>query len=82
MKTEHLLAIVLVKNTRLTRKSLKNTTAAIAKNATTIAAAVKNCNEYIASQVLATSLVLVDGLVNGTILEMDGYNVNCIIEKA
>ncbi len=52
------------------------------ENREEIAAAVKNCNEYIASQVLATSLVLVDGLVNGTILEMDGYNVNCIIEKA
>ena len=52
------------------------------ENREEIAAAVKNCNEYIASQVLATSLVLVEGLVNGTILEMDGYNVNCIIEKA
>ena len=52
------------------------------ENREEIAAAVKNCNEYIASQVLATSLVLVDGLVNGTILEMDGYNVNCVIEKA
>ena len=47
-----------------------------------IAAAVKNCNEYIASQVLATSLVLVDGLTDGIALEMDGYNVQCIITKA
>ena len=52
------------------------------ENREEIAAAVKNCNEYIASQVLATSLVLVEGLTGGTILEMDGYNVNCIIEKA
>ena len=52
------------------------------ENREEIAAAVKNCNEYIASQVLATSLVLVDGLTGGTVLEMDGYNVNCIIEKA
>ena len=52
------------------------------ENREEIAAAVKNCNEYIASQVLATSLVLVDGLTGGTVLEMDGYNVNCVIEKA
>ncbi len=52
------------------------------ENREEIAAAVKNCNEYIASQVLATSLVLVEGLTGGTILEMDGYDVNCIIEKA
>ena len=52
------------------------------ENREEIAAAVKNCNEYIASQVLATSLVLVEGLTGGTVLEMDGYNVNCIIEKA
>ena len=47
-----------------------------------IAAAVTNCNEYIASQVLATSLVLVENLTDGTTLEMDGYNVNCVLEKA
>ena len=52
------------------------------ENREEIAAAVKNCNEYIASQVLATSLVLVDGLTGGTELEMDGYDVNCVIEKA
>ena len=52
------------------------------ENKTEIAAAVTNCNEYIASQVLATSLVLVDGLAEGTALEMDGYTVNCVIAKA
>ena len=52
------------------------------ENREEIAAAVTNCNEYIASQVLATSLVLVDGLTAGTALEMDSYNVNCVIEKA
>ena len=52
------------------------------ENREEIAAAVTNCNDYIASQVLATSLVLVDGLTEGTALEMDGYNVNCVIEKA
>ena len=52
------------------------------ENREEIAAAVTNCNEYIASQVLATSLVLVDGLTDGTALEMDGYIVNCVLEKA
>ena len=52
------------------------------ENREEIAAAVKNCNEYIASQVLATSLVLVDNLANGAALEMDGYNVMCVIKKA
>ena len=52
------------------------------ENKTEIAAAVTNCNEYIASQVLATSLVLVDGLTDGTALELDGYTVNCVIAKA
>ena len=52
------------------------------ENREEIAPAVTNCNEYIASQVLATSLVLVDCLADGTALEMDGYNVNCVIEKA
>ena len=52
------------------------------ENREEIAAAVTNCNDYIASQVLATSLVLVDNLTNGTALEMDGYTINCIIKKA
>ena len=52
------------------------------ENREKIAAAVTNCNDYIASQVLATSLVLVDGLTDGTALEMDGYTVQCIINKA
>ncbi len=52
------------------------------ENREEIAAAVTNCNDYIASQVLATSLVLVDDLANGAALEMDGYNVQCIITKA
>ena len=52
------------------------------ENREEIAAAVINCNEYIASQVLASSFVLVEGLTAGNALEMDGYNVNCVIEKA
>ena len=52
------------------------------ENREEIAAAVTNCNEYIASQVLATSLVLVAGLTDGTALEMDGYSVHCVIAKA
>ena len=52
------------------------------ENREEIAAAVINCNEYIASQVLATSLTLVDNLTNDTALEMDGYTVQCIIKKA
>ena len=52
------------------------------ENREEIAAAVKNCNEYIASQVLATSLVLVDNLTDGTALEMDGYSVKCLLSKA
>jgi isoleucyl-tRNA synthetase len=52
------------------------------ENREEIAAAVTNCNDYIASQVLATSLVLVDNLTDGTALEMDGYSVNCVIAKA
>ena len=52
------------------------------ENREEIAAAVTNCNEYIASQVLATSLVLVDNLTDGIALEMDGYSVNCVIAKA
>ena len=43
--------------------------------------AVLHCNEYIAGQVLATSLTLaVD--VQAESVEMDGYNVNIKIEKA
>ena len=52
------------------------------ENREEIAAAVTNCNDYIASQVLATSLILVDYLTDGTALEMDGYNVSCVLEKA
>ena len=52
------------------------------ENCKEIAAAVTNCNEYIASQVLATSLTLTDNLTNGTALEMDGYTVNCVLKKA
>ena len=52
------------------------------ENREEIAAAVTNCNDYIASQVLATSLLLTDNLTEGTTLEMDGYNVQCVIEKA
>ncbi len=52
------------------------------ENREEIAAAVTNCNDYIASQVLATSLTLVDNLTNDTALEMDGYTVQCIIKKA
>ena len=43
--------------------------------------AVLHCGGYIASQVLATSLRLADG-VQGESIEMDGYNVNIKIEKA
>ena len=52
------------------------------ENREEIAAAVKNCNEYIASQVLATSLELVDNLGTEQVLEMDGYTVKCVINKA
>ena len=52
------------------------------ENREEIAAAVTNCNDYIASQVLATSLILTDNLTDGTALEMDGYTVQCIIKKA
>ena len=43
--------------------------------------AVLHCNEYIAGQVLATSLQLAAD-VQGESVEMDGYNVNIQIEKA
>ena len=52
------------------------------ENREEIAAAVTNCNDYIASQVLATSLELVDGLGTEQVLEMDGYTVKCVINKA
>ncbi len=47
-----------------------------------INAAVEHCGEYIASQVLATSLQLVDKVGEAQVLDMDGYSVNIRIEKA
>lgn len=47
-----------------------------------IAAAVEHCREYIASQVLATSLTLVDKVAEPQVLDMDGYTVNININKA
>lgn len=47
-----------------------------------ISAAVEHCREYIASQVLATSLTLVDKVAEPQVLDMDGYNVNITIKKA
>lgn len=47
-----------------------------------IAAAVEHCREYIASQVLATSLALVDKVAEPQVLDMDGYTVNINIKKA
>ena len=47
-----------------------------------VAGAVTHCNEYIASQVLATSLMLADGLTDGTEVEMDGYKLHIVIRKA
>ena len=47
-----------------------------------IVAAVEHCREYIASQVLATSLTLVDKVAEPQALDMDGYNVNINIKKA
>ena len=46
--------------------------------------AVLHCGEYIASQVLATSLILNSqfSILNSQLIEMDGYNVNIKIEKA
>ena len=46
-----------------------------------IAAAVEHCGEYIASQVLATSLQLVDTVGEAQVLDMDGYSVNIRIER-
>ena len=47
-----------------------------------IAAAVEHCRGYIASQVLATSLTLVDHLTDPQTLDMDTYTVNITIKKA
>ncbi len=47
-----------------------------------IAAAVEHCRDYIASQVLATSLTLVDKVAEPQVLDMDGYMVNINIRKA
>ncbi len=44
--------------------------------------AVEHCGEYIASQVLATSLELVDEVEDPQELEMDGYTVKVRIRKA
>ena len=44
--------------------------------------AVLHCGEYIASQVLATSLILSDKSDRSDSLEMDGYKVNISITKA
>ncbi len=51
------------------------------ENRDEIAAAVAHCGEYIASQVLATSLQLVDSLPDAQSIEMDGYKVNIAINK-
>ena len=47
-----------------------------------VAGAVNHCNEYIASQVLATSLTLTDGLTDGAEVDMDGYKLHILIRKA
>ncbi|MCQ2346550.1 MAG: isoleucine--tRNA ligase [Paludibacteraceae bacterium] len=47
-----------------------------------IANAVCHFKEYIASQVLATDIVLVSGIANAEMLEMDGYTVEINIKKA
>ncbi len=47
-----------------------------------IAAAVEHCREYIASQVLATSLTLVDKVAEPQVLDMDDYTVNINIKKS
>lgn len=52
------------------------------ENREEVAGAVSHCNEYIASQVLATSLTLADGLTDGTEVEMDGYKLHIVIKKA
>lgn len=52
------------------------------ENREEVAGAVTHCNEYIASQVLATSLTLTDGLTDGAEVEMDGYKLHIVIRKA
>ena len=52
------------------------------ENREEVAGAVCHCNEYIASQVLATSLTLADGLTDGAEVEMDGYKLHILITKA
>ncbi len=47
-----------------------------------IVAAVLHCGDYIASQVLATSLTLTDEVASPQSLDMDGYTVNINIKKA
>ena len=44
--------------------------------------AVLHFNDYIASQVLATELKLVDNFSEGETIEMDNYNVIINIKKA
>ncbi len=44
--------------------------------------AVEHFNDYISSQVLATSLQLVDNLTEGESVDMDKYRVNILIKKA
>ena len=44
--------------------------------------AVLHCKDYIASQVLATSLSLQPSVVSDQLIEMDGYNVKINIQKA
>ena len=46
------------------------------------AAAVEHCRDYIASQVLATSLTLVEKVADPQSIDMDGYTVNINIRKA
>ena len=52
------------------------------ENREEVAGAVTHCNEYIASQVLATSLTLADRLTDGAEVEMDGYKLHILITKA
>lgn len=52
------------------------------ENRTEIAAAVKHFYDYIASQVLASTLTQTDGLNSDTVLEMDDYTVKIALEKA
>ena len=52
------------------------------ENRTEIAAAVKHFNDYIASQVLASQLTLVESISSDTVLEMDDYTVKIALKKA